>query len=38
MKFWKKAVLCILLIEIIGNASGLISFISIKDWYAMPAY
>ena len=35
MKFWKKAVLCILLIEVVGNASGLISFISIKDWYAM---
>ena len=35
MKFWKKAVLCILLIEVVGNASGLISFISLKDWYAM---
>ena len=35
MKFWKKAVICILIIEVVGNASGLVSFGSIKDWYAM---
>ena len=35
MKFWKKAVLCILLVEVVGNASGLVTFSSIKDWYVM---
>ena len=34
MTFWKKAVLCILLVEVLGNASGLVTFSSIKDWYA----
>ncbi|MEM9481882.1 MAG: TspO/MBR family protein [Verrucomicrobiota bacterium] len=32
--FWKKAVVCILGIELLGNASGLITFFSIGDWYA----
>ncbi|MEM6822616.1 MAG: TspO/MBR family protein [Verrucomicrobiota bacterium] len=34
MSFWKKALVCILAVEILGNASGLITFFSIKDWYA----
>ena len=33
MKFWKKAVVCILAIELLGNASGLITFISLDGWY-----
>ena len=33
MKFWKEVALCILFVEVLGNASGLITFGSIKDWY-----
>ena len=33
MKFWKKCLICILILEILGNASGLITLSSIKDWY-----
>lgn len=33
MAFWKKAVLCILVIELLGNGSGLITFFNIEDWY-----
>ena len=35
MIFWKKALFCILLVEVVGNASGLVTFGSIKDWYDM---
>ena len=35
MRFWKIAVLCILAVEVVGNASGLVTFASIKGWYAM---
>ncbi|MEM1158282.1 MAG: TspO/MBR family protein [Verrucomicrobiota bacterium] len=34
MAFWKKALICIVAIELLGNASGLVTFFSIKDWYA----
>ena len=33
MRFWKKATLCILTVELVGNASGLVTFSSIGDWY-----
>ncbi|MEM7790738.1 MAG: TspO/MBR family protein [Verrucomicrobiota bacterium] len=33
MAFWKKAVLCIIVVELLGNASGLITFLSIEGWY-----
>ena len=32
--FWKKAVLCILVIELLGSASGFLTVSSIKGWYA----
>ena len=33
-RFWRSALLWVIGIEIIGNASGLITFGSIKGWYA----
>ncbi len=33
MAFWKKAVLCILVIQLLGNASGLITMFSLDGWY-----
>lgn len=34
MRLWQKIILCILVIEIAGSLSGLLSMGSIKDWYA----
>jgi len=34
MSFWKKAMLCVLAIELLGNASGLVTFFSVDGWYA----
>lgn len=34
MQFWKKALLCVLAVELLGNASGLVTFLSIDGWYA----
>ncbi|MEM9158195.1 MAG: TspO/MBR family protein [Verrucomicrobiota bacterium] len=33
MKFWQKAVICVAATEVLGNASGLVTFLSIDDWY-----
>ncbi|MEO0508566.1 MAG: TspO/MBR family protein [Verrucomicrobiota bacterium] len=33
MRFWKKAVLSILAIQVLGNASGLVTLISLDGWY-----
>ncbi len=33
MQFWKKALLCVIVIELLGNASGLVTFLSIDGWY-----
>lgn len=34
MQFWKKALLCVFAVELLGNASGLVTFFSIDGWYA----
>ncbi|MEM6911033.1 MAG: TspO/MBR family protein [Verrucomicrobiota bacterium] len=33
MKFWKRTALCILALEVLGNASGLLTFFSLEGWY-----
>jgi tryptophan-rich sensory protein len=33
MAFWKKALLCVLAIVLLGNASGLVTFLSVDGWY-----
>ena len=33
MQFWKKALLCVFAVELLGNASGLVTFLSIDGWY-----
>ena len=33
MSFWKKIVLCVLVLEALGNVSGLISASAIDSWY-----
>ncbi|MEM0967058.1 MAG: TspO/MBR family protein [Verrucomicrobiota bacterium] len=33
MPFWKKAVICIVTIEVLGNASGLVTLFSLEGWY-----
>ncbi|NBB78523.1 MAG: tryptophan-rich sensory protein [Verrucomicrobia bacterium] len=33
MQFWKKAILCVFGIELLGNASGLVTFLSVNGWY-----
>ena len=34
MPFWKKAILCVLTVELLGNASGLVTVFSLDGWYA----
>lgn len=34
MRLWQKIILCILVVEILGSLSGLLTVSSIKDWYA----
>lgn len=34
MKFWIKLLICILGVQLIGNASGLVTFLSLDDWYS----
>ncbi|ADE55734.1 TspO/MBR family protein [Coraliomargarita akajimensis] len=34
MQFWKKAVLCVLTVEVLGNLSGVISVVGLDGWYA----
>lgn len=34
MTFLKKSLLCIVLIELLGNLSGLVTFLAPGDWYA----
>lgn len=33
MPFWKKVLLCVLVVEVLGNVSGLISASAIDSWY-----
>ena len=35
MRLWKKAAICITATEVRGNASGLLTFSSIADWYSL---
>lgn len=34
MKFWQKALICVVGVLVLGNASGVVTFLSIQDWYA----
>jgi len=34
MKFWVKLLICILGVQLLGNASGLVTFLSLDDWYS----
>lgn len=34
MRLWKKLLLCVLVVELLGNASGLVTFFSVDGWYA----
>ena len=34
MPLWLKAVICIVIVEVLGSASGLLTLSSIKDWYS----
>jgi len=33
MSFWFKAALCVLVVELLGNASGLVTLLSVDGWY-----
>jgi len=33
MQLWKKILICVLGIELLGNASGLVTFLSVDGWY-----
>lgn len=33
MALWKKALLCVFTVELLGNASGLVTFLSVDGWY-----
>lgn len=33
MQFWKKVLICIVGVELLGNASGLVTFLSVDGWY-----
>ena len=33
MSFWKKALLCVFTVVLLGNASGLVTLFSIDGWY-----
>lgn len=33
MAFWKKVLLSIFVIQLLGNASGLVTFLSVDGWY-----
>ncbi len=33
MPFWKKALLSVLVVELLGNASGLVTLFSLDGWY-----
>jgi tryptophan-rich sensory protein len=33
MSFWKKVLICVLGVELLGNASGLVTFLSVDGWY-----
>ncbi|MFP4156247.1 MAG: TspO/MBR family protein [Opitutales bacterium] len=34
MQFWKKVLFCVLAVELLGNASGLVTALSMDGWYA----
>lgn len=34
MVFWKKAVLCVVGVQLLGNASGWVTVVSLDGWYA----
>lgn len=34
MQLWKKVLICVVGVELLGNASGLVTFISVDGWYA----
>lgn len=33
MQLWKKVLICVVAIELLGNASGLVTFLSVDGWY-----
>lgn len=33
MQLWKKVLICVLVVELLGNASGLVTFLSVDGWY-----
>ena len=33
MQFWKKALICVVGVELLGNASGVVTFLSVDGWY-----